>query len=160
HRRAAHQTGEDPRCRKAGSRLGRRRQDRGLYRLARKDDPRGSEVHGRAPWRQGRGLGLAEDRLCGRRPRRGLEARQGPGPRRGGGGGRGMVRLGGAQPLVVCETRFSLGGKGAIKKLARKHRRDAKRHRVTPEITLREWTIPKKRLSSAARSRAARIIAC
>jgi hypothetical protein len=31
-----------------------------------------------------------------------------------------------------------LAAKGAIKKLARKHRRDAKRYRVTPEITFRE----------------------
>ena len=59
-----------------------RRQDRGVHRLARKDDARRGEGDGRAPRRQGRSLGVEEDRLRRRRSRRRLEARQGPRGRR------------------------------------------------------------------------------
>ena len=48
-----------------------RRQDRGLHRHAREDDARRGQGEGRAPRRQGRGLGVDEDRLCRRRPRAG-----------------------------------------------------------------------------------------
>ncbi len=71
-----------------------RRQDRGVHRLARKDDARRSEGHGRAPRRQGRGLGVEEDRLRRRRPGRRLEARQGPRGRRQRAHRGGMARAG------------------------------------------------------------------
>ena len=54
-----------------------RGQDRGVHRRAREDDARRGQGHGRAPRRQGRGLGVEEDRLRGGRPRRGLQARRG-----------------------------------------------------------------------------------
>ena len=59
-----------------------RRQDRGLHRRAGKDDARRSQGHGRAARRQGVGLGVEEDGLCGRRSRRRLEARRGQEARR------------------------------------------------------------------------------
>ena len=82
HRRAAHRAGDDPRRRAAGRELGGRRQDRGVHRLAREDDPRRGEGHGRAARRQDRRLGVEEDRLRGGGSRRRLEARQGQGVRR------------------------------------------------------------------------------
>ena len=66
-----------PRRREAASRLRGRRQDRGVHRLAGKDDARGGEGAGRAARRQGLGLGVEEDRLRRRRPRRRLQARRG-----------------------------------------------------------------------------------
>ena len=50
------------------------RQDRGVHRHAREDDPPRGEGAGRAPRRQGGRLGLQEDGLCGGWPRRRLEA--------------------------------------------------------------------------------------
>ena len=69
------QRSHHPRRRKAEEQFGGRRQDRGVHRLAGEDDARRGQGHGRAARRQGRRLGVEEDRLCGRRPRRGLEAR-------------------------------------------------------------------------------------
>ena len=48
--------------------FGGRRQDRGVHRRAEEDDPRRSQGDGRAAGRQGRGLGVEEDGLCGRGP--------------------------------------------------------------------------------------------
>ena len=50
------------------------RQDRGVHRHAREDDPPRGQGAGRAPRRQGCWLGLQEDRLRGGWPRRRLEA--------------------------------------------------------------------------------------
>ena len=57
-------------------RLAGRRQDGGVHRLARAHDARRGEGDGRAPRRQGGGLGLGQDRPRGRRPRRRLEAQE------------------------------------------------------------------------------------
>ncbi len=101
HRRAADQRSENPRRREAENRLGHRRQDRGVHRRARKDDARGGQGHRRAAGRQGRRLGVEEDRLRGRRPRRRLEI------------GRGQeARRQGAQRRRVAETH--LLGRGFI----------------------------------------------
>ena len=61
----------------------RRRQDRRLHRRPGAHDPRRSQGPGRTPGRQGRLLGLKEDRHRRRRPRRRLQAqdRRRPGPR-------------------------------------------------------------------------------
>ena len=59
-----------------------RRQDRGLHRHAGKDDPRRGQSLRRTARRQGVRLGVEEDRLCRRRPRRGLQARRGEEARR------------------------------------------------------------------------------
>ena len=58
HRRTAHRPSDDPRCRETRGRFGGGGQDRGLYRLAGKDDPRRGQSHGRAARRQGRRLGV------------------------------------------------------------------------------------------------------
>ena len=60
----------------AARRFTGRRQDRGVHRLAREDDARRGQGHGRALRRQDRGLGVEEDRLCGRRSGRRLQARR------------------------------------------------------------------------------------
>ena len=71
------------------------RQDRGVHRFARTDDARRGQGDGGTARRQGRGLGVEEDRLRRRRSRRRLEARQGArGRRRRADRGR-MVRAGG-----------------------------------------------------------------
>ncbi len=77
------EAGRCPTLRAAGRhQLAGHRQDRCVHRLARKDDaPRGQGA-GRAAGRQGRGLGLEEDRLRRRRQRCRLEARQGARGRR------------------------------------------------------------------------------
>ncbi len=59
----------------------RRRQDRGLHRHTRKDDPGRSEGAGRGARRQGGGLRLGQDRPCGRRARRRVEGQAGRGAR-------------------------------------------------------------------------------
>ena len=53
-----------------------RRQDRGVHRLAGEDDARRGQGDGRAAWGEGVRLGVEEDRLRGRRARRGLQARR------------------------------------------------------------------------------------
>ena len=58
------------------------RQDGGVHRLARKNDARGSQGDGGAARRQDLRLGVEENRLCRRRPRRRIEARQRPQARR------------------------------------------------------------------------------
>src|SRR5665213_2325418 len=65
------------------------RQDRGVYRRAGEDDARRGQGDGRTAGREGRGLGVERDGLCGRRPRRRLEAcRSQKARRRGADGGR------------------------------------------------------------------------
>ena len=61
------------------TRLAGRRQDRGVHGFIGKDDARRSQGDGGAARRQDRGIGVEEDRLCGRRSRRGLEAWQSQG---------------------------------------------------------------------------------
>ena len=74
-----------------------RRQDRGVHRLAGKDDARRGQGDGRAARRQGRRLGVEEDRLRGGRAGRGLEARQGARSGRHGADRRRVVRAGGEE---------------------------------------------------------------
>ncbi len=82
--RAAGRAGHHRRGREAEDRHAGRRQDRGVHRLTGKDDARRGQGDGRAARRQGRGLGVEEDRLSGRRPRRRLEARRSQEARRRG----------------------------------------------------------------------------
>ncbi len=70
------------------------RQDRGVHRRARADDPRRGQGDGRAPRRQGRRLGVEEDRHPRRRPRRRVEAQGGREARRQGDRRGGLVRAG------------------------------------------------------------------
>ena len=84
HRRAADQGSHHPRRREAEEQFGGRRQDRGVHRLAGKDDARRSQGDGRAAGRQGGRLGVEEDGLRGRRSRRRLETRGGQEARRRG----------------------------------------------------------------------------
>src|SRR6202044_2812537 len=64
------------RRRKATQRFGRGRQDRGVHRLAGKNDPRRGESLGGTAWRQSVGLGIEENRLRRRRARGRVEARR------------------------------------------------------------------------------------
>ncbi len=82
--RRAPGAGDDLRRRAAGGcrLLARRRAHRRLHRLARAPDPRRGEGDGRALRRQGRELGLLQDRPPRRRPRRRLQAQEGAGARR------------------------------------------------------------------------------
>ena len=79
HRRAADQARPHPRCREAGAGFAGRRQDRRVHRHARTDDARRGQGDGRAARREGRGLGVEEDRLRGGGAGRRVEARQGEG---------------------------------------------------------------------------------
>jgi DNA ligase (NAD+) len=63
-----------PGGRQAQDRHRRCRQDRRLHRRAGEDDPRRGQGSGRGPRRQGRVVGVEEDRPSGRRSRRGLQA--------------------------------------------------------------------------------------
>ena len=74
-----------------------RRQDRGVHRLAGEDDARRGQGDGRAARRQGRGLGVEEDRLRGRRPGRRLQARRGQEARRRGADRGRLVQAGGRE---------------------------------------------------------------
>ncbi len=84
HRRAADEGGHDARRREAEEQFGGRRQDRGVHGLTGEDDARRGQGHRRTARRQGVRLGVEEDRLCGRGPRRRLEARGGQEARRAG----------------------------------------------------------------------------
>ena len=84
--------GDHRRRREAEDRHRGGRQDRGVHRRAGEDDPRRGQGDGRAFGRQGRGLGVEEDRLSGRRPRRRLQARRSQEARRRGADRRRLVQ--------------------------------------------------------------------
>ena len=80
--RAPHRAGSRARCRAPESRLAGRRQDRRVHWFTGKDDARRSQGDGRTLRRQGRRIGVEENRLSGSGSRRRLEANQGQGSRR------------------------------------------------------------------------------